>query len=75
MTKVKYYYDSETLSYQKIERRKSRNFGIAFVGIAGAFLAGFILLVVYLNIPGIETPKEKALKRELAEHAIAVRNS
>lgn len=65
MTKVKYYYDSETLSYQKIERRKSRNFGIAFVGIAGAFLAGFIMLVVYLNIPGIETPKEKALKREL----------
>jgi len=65
MTKVKYYYDSETLSYKKIERRKSRNFGIAFVGIAGAFLAGFILLVVYLNIPGIETPKEKALKREL----------
>jgi len=65
MTKVKYYYDSETLSYQKIERRKSRKFGIAFVGIAGAFLAGLIMLVVYLNIPGIETPKEKALKREL----------
>jgi len=65
MTKVKYYYDSETLSYKKIERRKSRKFGIAFVGIAGAFLAGLILLVVYLNIPGIETPKEKALKREL----------
>jgi len=65
MTKVKYYYDSETLSYKKIERRKSRKFGIAFVGIAGAFLAGLILLVVYLKIPGIETPKEKALKREL----------
>ena len=30
------------------------------------FLSGFLLLVIYLNIPYIETPKEKALKRELS---------
>ncbi len=65
MSKVKYYYDSETLSYRKIERTTGHRLGIAFVSIAGAFLAGFVLLVIYLNIPQLETPKEKALKREL----------
>lgn len=65
MSKVKFYYDSETLSYQKIENKGSRKLGIALIGIAGAFLAGFILLVIYINIPQIETPKEMALKREL----------
>ena len=65
MSKVKYYYDSETLSYKKIERKKAHRIGIAFLSIAGSFLAGFILLIIYLNIPQLETPKEKALKREL----------
>ncbi len=65
MSKVKYYYDSETLSYKKIERRRGRRLGILLLSILGSFLAGFILLVIYLNIPGIETPREKALKREL----------
>ncbi|QED37576.1 M23 family metallopeptidase [Antarcticibacterium arcticum] len=65
MSKVKYYYDSETLSYQKIERKKGRRLGIALLSLVAIFLAAFILLVVYLNLPQIQTPKEKALKREL----------
>jgi murein DD-endopeptidase MepM/ murein hydrolase activator NlpD len=65
MSKVKFYYDSETLAYKKIKLKKGRRLGIAFLGILGTFLAGFLLLVLYLNIPMIETPKEKALKREL----------
>jgi hypothetical protein len=65
MAKVKYYYDSETLSYKKIERRKGRRIGIAFISVLGVFLAAFVLVVIYLNLPQIETPKEKALKREL----------
>ncbi len=65
MSKVKYYYDSETLSYQKIERKKGRRLGIALLSVFAVFLAGFVLLVIYLNLPQIETPKEKALKREL----------
>src|SRR6056297_1443561 len=65
MSKVKYHYDSETQSYKKIERRKGRRTGIAMLSILGSFLPGFLLLVIYLNIPQIETPKEKALKREL----------
>ncbi|CAN5397324.1 M23 family metallopeptidase [soil metagenome] len=65
MSKVKYYYDSETLSYQKIERKRGRRLGIALLSSAAVILAGFVLLVIYLNLPQIETPKEKALKREL----------
>ena len=65
MSKVKYYYDSETLSYQKIERKKGRRLGFVALAIAGTFLAGFLLLLVYINLPQIETPKEKAMKREL----------
>ncbi len=66
MSKVKYYYDSDTLSYRKIEPKKGRKVGIFFLSLLGMLLSGFLLLVIYLNIPGIETPKEKALKRELA---------
>lgn len=66
MSKVKYYYDSDTLSYRKIERKKGRKFGFVILVIFGLLLSGFLLNIIYLNIPGIETPKEKALKRENA---------
>ena len=66
MSKVKYYYDSEALAYKKIERKWSRKIGVLLLALAGIFLGGFLLLVVYLNIPGLETPKEKRLTRELA---------
>ncbi len=65
MSKVKYYYDSETLSYRKIEKRKGRKLGIVFLSILATILSGFMLLLIYINLPYIETPKEKALKREL----------
>jgi murein DD-endopeptidase MepM/ murein hydrolase activator NlpD len=65
MAKVKYYYDSETLSYRKIERKKGRRFGIIAISLLGSFLAGFILLLIYLNIPELKTPREKSLVREL----------
>ncbi len=65
MSKVKYYYDSETLSYRKIERKKGRRLTYVIMAILACFLAGFILLLVFLNLPQVETPKEKRLKREL----------
>ncbi|GGD86543.1 M23 family metallopeptidase [Planktosalinus lacus] len=66
MSKVKYYYDSDTLSYRKIERKKGRRFGLILIYILGMVLSGFILLLVYLSIPSLETPREKLLSRELA---------
>ncbi len=66
MSKVKYYYDSETLSYRKIERKKGRKFKIFSLSLLGMFLSGFLLLLIYINLPYVETPKEKSLSRELA---------
>jgi murein DD-endopeptidase MepM/ murein hydrolase activator NlpD len=65
MAKVKYYYDSDTLSYRKIEKKKGRQFGIIALSLLGMFLSGFLLLLIYINLPNIETPKEKTLQREL----------
>lgn len=65
MRKVKYYYDTETLSYRKVERKKGKVFGLTLLFILGTLVASILLLIVYLNIPGIETPKEKAYKREI----------
>lgn len=65
MSKVKYYYDSETLSYQKIEKKKGRKLKIFVLSLLGMFLSGFLLLLVYINLPSVQTPKELALQREL----------
>lgn len=65
MSQVKYYYDSETLSYRKIERKKGRRTRIVIFSILGMLLSGFLLLLIYLNLPMVRTPKELALQREL----------
>lgn len=66
MSKVKYYYDSDTLSYRKIEYKKGRKTKIFLFSILGMILSGFLLLLIYLNLPFLETPKEKTLQRELS---------
>ncbi len=67
MSKVKYYYDSETLSYRKIEPNKGKKIAIILTFLLGITVSSFLLLMLYLNIPGIETPKEQKYKRELAQ--------
>ncbi|GAB5399067.1 MAG: M23 family metallopeptidase [Aureisphaera sp.] len=66
MSKVKYYYDSDTLSYRKIEPKKGRKFGYVMLFFVAAAFFGLLGLLVIYNIPGIETPKEKSMKREMA---------
>ncbi len=65
MSKVKYYYDSETLSYRKIAPKKGQKFGLAVLLLIGLTITSTLIFLVYLNIPQLETPKEKAYKREL----------
>lgn len=65
MSKIKYYYDSETLSYRKIEPKKGQKFGVAILILIGLTITSTALLLIYLNIPQLETPKEKAYRREL----------
>ncbi|MDJ0644520.1 MAG: M23 family metallopeptidase [Flavobacteriaceae bacterium] len=63
MAKVKYYYDSETLSYRKIELRRRDKFKNTLVFLASSALFG--ALIVLISYQFIESPKEKAQKREL----------
>ncbi|WNH11233.1 M23 family metallopeptidase [Thalassobellus suaedae] len=63
MSKVKYYYDSESLSYKKIERRKRTTFKYAAVFLLASALFGF--LFVFIASQYVESPKERALKRDL----------
>ena len=63
MSKVKYYYDPESLSYRKIERRKRTTVKYAFMFLLGSALFG--LLFVFIASQYVESPKERALKREL----------
>ena len=63
MAKVKYYYDPETLSYQKIKRKKGQRFRRFLFTLLAAFI--FMLLGFVVFTPIFESPKEKELKREL----------
>ena len=63
MSKVKYYYDSETLSYRKIERKKRTTAKYAAMFLLASALFGF--LFVFIASQYFESPKEKALAREL----------
>ena len=63
MSKVKYYYDSDTLSYRKIERKKRTTLKYAAMFILASALFGF--LFVFIASQFIESPKERALAREL----------
>jgi len=64
MAKVKYYYDSDTLSYRKIERKRRTTFKYAALFILGSALFGF--LFVFIASQFVESPRERALRRELS---------
>jgi murein DD-endopeptidase MepM/ murein hydrolase activator NlpD len=66
MSKVKYYYDSETLSYRKVTRKKGRTLGAILLFATAATLMGLLITITVFN-SGIDTPKERKLVRELAE--------
>ena len=63
MAKVKYYYDSDTLSYRKIELRKRDKFKRILGFILSSIVMGLFLM--FITFQFIESPKEKAQKREL----------
>ena len=63
MSRVKYYYDPESLSYRKIERKKRTTLKYASMFILASAIFGFIF--VFIASQYVESPKERALKREL----------
>jgi murein DD-endopeptidase MepM/ murein hydrolase activator NlpD len=65
MSKVKYYYDSENLAYKRIKTKKRKKFGYIFLFLLSSLLFGFLCLVLLINTPYFETPKDKLLTGEL----------
>jgi len=63
MAKVKYYYNKQSLRYEKVEEKIFTKFLRAF-GFLCATLV-FALVIVYLAYNFLDSPKEKMLKREL----------
>lgn len=63
MAKVKYYYDSETLSYRKIELRKRDKFRKTLVFLLVSAMIGALMVLGMGQF--IEPPKQKVLHREL----------
>ena len=63
MPKVKYYYDSETLSYKKIKTTKTTVLKYVSAYLIGSALFGF--LFIFIASQYFESPKEKSLAREL----------
>lgn len=68
MSKVKYYYDPDTLSYRKIEPLKSRKYRNIALFMLGSFLSGFLGLVLLLNTNLVNTPKELSLQRDVKNY-------
>ena len=70
MSKVKYYYDPDTLSYRKIEPKKSRRYRNIGLFVLGAALFGLFSLVFLLNTNLINTPAELSLRREVNNYEL-----
>lgn len=70
MSKVKYYYDPDTLSYRKIEPVKSKRYRNIALFILGASIFGFLALILLLNTNLINTPRELSLAREVKNYEL-----
>lgn len=70
MSKVKYYYDPETLSYKKIEAKRGKKIRNAFLVFSAAFIAGGLGAIVLLNLNVVNTPKELSLERENKQYEL-----
>lgn len=70
MSKVKYYYDPDTLSYRKIEPKKTRKYRNVLFFVLGSGIFGFIALILLLNTNLLNTPKELSLQREVKNYEL-----
>ena len=62
MAKVKYYYDADTLSYRKIDVKKSDYYKKTIFGFLTVLLTAFIGFIVFSQF--IMSPNERAVNRE-----------
>ena len=63
MPKVKYYYDSESLSFKKIKKSKRDVFKNVLLYLTGSAFFGF--LFIFIGSQYFQSPQERSLNREL----------
>jgi len=68
MAKTKYYYNSRTLKYEKV-KRSTKKIALRVVGFVTSSFA-FAILLLYIGFTFIDSPNEKALKREINQMAL-----
>ena len=64
MAKVKYYYDTKTLSYKRIELSGLNKLKRLFYFLIGSVFTGLIMIIIFFQF--FDSPKEKRLNREIA---------
>jgi len=62
MAKVKYYYDADTLSYRKIDVKKSEYYKKTIFGVLSVLLTAFIGFIIFSQF--LMSPNERAINRE-----------
>lgn len=70
MSKVKYFYDPDTLSYRKIEPKKSRRYTNIGLFTLGSIISGLLGLILLLNTNILNTPRELSLQREAKNYEL-----
>ena len=70
MAKIKYHFDSETLSYVPVESSRTVKISRLLIFFISSFLFGGIILFVLLNTSIVNTPQELLLKREVENYKL-----
>ena len=65
MAKVKYYYDTKTLSYKRIELSKANKIKNSLYFLIWSALLGFVMVIIFFQF--FDSPKEKILTREIKQ--------
>ena len=70
MSKVKYYYDHDSLSYREIRITNKNRISVALLFLLASFFFGITSLLILLNSDIINTPSEVAQKRTIENYKL-----
>jgi murein DD-endopeptidase MepM/ murein hydrolase activator NlpD len=65
MAKVKYYYDTKTLSYKRIKLSRINKVRNLFYFLIGSAFTGLVMVIIFFQF--FDSPKEKILNREIKQ--------
>jgi murein DD-endopeptidase MepM/ murein hydrolase activator NlpD len=65
MAKVKYYYDTKTLSYKQIKLSRVNKIRNLFYFLIGSAFTGLVMVIIFFQF--FDSPKEKVLNREIEQ--------